>query len=106
MEYDFVSLTQSTSLAKRLELESGQISKPLRIRIHVRSFDAMCQMVAAGLGIAVLPQVAAEPLVRALDLKKIDLSDAWVDRALLLGMRDLGALARPVRSLLDHLQAC
>ena len=106
MAYDFVSLTQSTSLAKRLELESGQISKPLRIRIHVRSFDAMCQMVAAGLGIAVLPQVAAEPLVRALDLKKIDLNDAWVDRVLLLGMRDLGALARPVRSLIDHLQAC
>lgn len=105
VEYDFVSLTQSTSLAKRLELESGHISKPLRIRIHVRSFDAMCQMVAAGLGIAVLPQVAAEPLVRALDLKKIDLSDAWIDRALLLGVRDLGALARPVRSLLDHLQS-
>jgi DNA-binding transcriptional LysR family regulator len=106
VEYDFVSLTQSTSLAKRLELESGHISKPLRIRIHVRSFDAMCQMVAAGLGIAVLPQVAAEPLVQALGLRKIDLTDAWVDRALLLGMRDLGVLARPVRSLLDHLKSC
>ncbi len=103
VEYDFVSLTQSTSLAQRLERESRLLSKPLRIRIHVRSFDAMCQMVAAGLGIAVLPVAAAEPLVQALGLHKITLTDPWVDRHLLLGARDLGVLARPVRSLLDHL---
>ncbi len=103
VDYDFVSLTQSTSLAQRLELESRLISKPLRIRIHVRSFDAMCQMVAAGLGIAVLPIAAAQPLVQALALRQIPLSDPWVERQLLLGARDLGALARPVRSLLDHL---
>jgi DNA-binding transcriptional LysR family regulator len=105
VDCDFVSLTQSTSLAQRLALESGAIGKPLRIRIHVRSFDAMCQMVAAGLGIAVLPQAAAQPLVQALGLRKIELTDAWVERELLLGARDLGALARPVRSLLDHLTA-
>jgi DNA-binding transcriptional LysR family regulator len=106
VEYDFVSLTQSTSLAQRLELESGLLSKPLRIRIHVRSFDAMCQMVAAGLGIAVLPVAAAQPLVQALGLRKIELTDPWVDRELLLGARDMGALARPVRGLLDHLVSC
>jgi DNA-binding transcriptional LysR family regulator len=106
VEYDFVSLTQSTSLAQRLALESGLLSKPLRIRIHVRSFDAMCQMVAAGLGIAVLPVAAAQPLVQALGLRKIELTDPWVDRALMLGARDMGALARPVRGLLDHLVAC
>lgn len=105
VDYDFVSLTQATSLAQRLALESGQISKPLRIRIHVRSFDAMCQMVAAGLGIAVLPVAAAQPLVQALGLHKIDLSDGWVDRELLLGARDTSALARPARHLLDHLVA-
>ncbi|MGV0960090.1 MAG: LysR substrate-binding domain-containing protein [Limnohabitans sp.] len=104
--YDFVSLSQSTSLAQRLELESGLLSQPLRIRIHVRSFDAMCQMVAAGLGIAVLPVAAAQPLVQALGLRKIELTDPWVDRELMLGARDMGALARPVRGLLDHLVAC
>ena len=104
-DYDFVSLTQSTSLAQRLELASGQISKPLRIRIQVRSFDAMCQMVAAGLGIAVLPVAAAQPLVQALGLHKIELDDAWVERELLLGGRDLGSLPRPARHLLEHLSS-
>ncbi len=105
IDYEFVSLTQTTSLAQRLEIESTVIRKPLRIRIHVRSFDAMCQMVAAGLGIAVLPLLAAQPLVNAMGLKKIELTDSWVDRELLLGVRDLGALTRPVRSLFDHLTA-
>jgi len=58
------------------------------------------------LGIAVLPWVAAQPLVQALGLRKIDLTDAWVDRELLLGVRDFGGLARPVRSLVDHLTTC
>jgi DNA-binding transcriptional LysR family regulator len=103
--FDFVSLSQSTSLAQRLALESGQSGKPLRIRIHVRSFDAMCQMVAAGLGIAVLPVAAAQPLAQALGLRIIALTDPWVERQLLLGTRDAGALARPARTLLDHLVA-
>jgi len=103
VDCDFVSLTQATSLAQRLELASGAISKPLRIRIQVRSFDAMCQMVAAGLGIAVLPATAAQPLVQALGLRQIELSDDWVERELLLGARELGALTRPARKLLDHL---
>ena len=57
-DFDFVSLPQQTSLAQRLAAESAGIGRRLRMRIHVRSFDAMCQMVAAGLGIAVLPDAA------------------------------------------------
>ena len=102
--YDFVSLSQGTSLAQRLALASGQIGVPLRIRIHVRSFDAMCQMVAAGLGIAVLPGTAVQLLVKALGLRKLELTDDWVERELLLGVRDLAALPRPARSLLDHFE--
>jgi len=102
--FDFVSLSPATSLAQRLKLASGQIGVPLRISIHVRSFDAMCQMVAAGLGIAVLPATAVQLLVKALGLRKLELTDDWVDRELLLGARDLAALPRPARRLLDHFE--
>lgn len=102
--HDFVSLSEGTSIAQRLASASVQIGVPLRIRIHVRSFDAMCQMVAAGLGIAVLPDAAVQPLVKALGLRKLELSDSWVDRQLLLGLRNITALPRPVRSLLDHFE--
>lgn len=103
--FDFVSLAEGTSLAQRLALQSQSLGQRLRIRIHVRSFDAMCQMVAAGLGVAVLPEAAARPLVKALGLRLVALTDPWVERDLLLAARDLGALARPVRLLADHLCA-
>lgn len=104
-DLDFVSLPKETSLAQRLAAESAAIGRRLRVRIHVRSFDAMCQMVAAGLGVAVLPDTAVRPHLRSMGLARIELSDPWVERELLIGVRDLAALARPVRLLLDHLVA-
>lgn len=105
VEHDFVGLSQDTSLAQRLAEGARAIGRPLRVRIHVRSFDAMCQMVAAGLGIAVLPDAAVQPHLRSMGLRKVELTDPWVERQLLLGVRDAKALARPVRSLLEHLVA-
>lgn len=102
-DLDFVSLPKETSLAQRLAAESATIGRRLRVRIHVRSFDAMCQMVAAGLGVAVLPEGAVQPHLQSMGLARIPLADAWAERALLIGVRDLAALPRPVRLLLDHL---
>jgi DNA-binding transcriptional LysR family regulator len=103
--YEFVSLSQGTSLARRLALEAQALGRPLRLRIHVRSFDGICQMVAAGLGVAVLPDAAVRHYLQSMGLARIDLTDAWVERELLIGARDLGALPRPVRLLMDHLVA-
>ena len=104
-DYDFVSLPEETSLAQRLASEMANLGRRLRVRIHVRSFDAMCQMVAAGLGVAVLPDAAVQPHLRSMGLVRIEIGDPWVERALLIGVRDLAALPRPVRALLDHLVA-
>jgi DNA-binding transcriptional LysR family regulator len=103
-EFEFVGLSQATSLAQRLALEAQAMGRSLRVRIHVRSFDAMCQMVAAGLGLAVLPEAAVQPHLKSMGLQRIGLTDAWADRELLIGARDLRALERPARLLLDHLR--
>ncbi len=102
-DFDFVSLSEGTSLAQRLALEAQNLGRALRLRIHVRSFDAMCQMVAAGLGVAVLPDAAIQPHLRSMGLRSIVLTDPWVERELLIGARELNALPRPVRALLDQL---
>lgn len=102
-EYEFVGLSQATSLAQRLALEAQAMGRALRVRIHVRSFDAMCQMVAAGLGLAVLPDAAVQPHLASMGLVRLELTDAWAERELLIGARDLQALPRPARLLLDHL---
>jgi DNA-binding transcriptional LysR family regulator len=103
MEFDFVSLPRDTSLAQRLAAETSALGRRLRVRIHVRSFDAMCRMVAAGLGIAVLPEAAVQPHLASMGLTRLPLTDAWALRSLLLGARDLAAQPRPARLLMEHL---
>ena len=61
--------------------------RPLRLRMQVRSFDAVCHLVASGLGIAVLPRNAALPMVGAMKLRWRALSDPWASRRLLLATR-------------------
>jgi DNA-binding transcriptional LysR family regulator len=103
IDYDIVSLSKSTSLAKRLQSEADALGRRLKLRINVRSFDAMCQMVAVGMGVAVLPRDAVQPLLRAMNLRQIALSDDWADRQLLIGLRDVNAVPRAARLLIDHL---
>jgi DNA-binding transcriptional LysR family regulator len=103
VEYDFVSLSKGTSLARRLEAETESLGRRLKMRIQVRSFDAMCQMVAAGMGVAILPGAAIQPHLRSMNLRQIALDDDWARRRLLIGLRDAGAVPRHVRLLIDHL---
>jgi DNA-binding transcriptional LysR family regulator len=103
LDHDFVSLSAGTSLAQRLQAETEALGRKFRLRIRVRSFDGMCKMVAAGMGIAILPADAVQELAGPLNLRQIRLTDAWADRRLLIGLRDPGAVSRHVRLLLDHL---
>ncbi len=105
LDYDFVSLPEATSLANRLLEESSRIERLLKLRIQVRSFDAVCRMVRAGMGVGVLPRIAVEPHVRSMQLKLIPLEDAWARRTLLLGVRDLNGLPVAARLLVSHLGA-
>jgi len=103
IDYDFVSLPKGTSLAKRLQAETKALGRSLKMRLQVRSFDAMCQMVAAGLGVAALPRDAVQPHLRSMNLRQIALQDSWATRHLLIGLRDAAAVPRHVRLLIDHL---
>jgi DNA-binding transcriptional LysR family regulator len=100
---DYVCLASNTSLSRRLHEETELLGRRLRVRIQVRSFDAMCLMVAHGMGVAVLPEAAIRPHLLSMHLKRIVLTDAWALRQLLIGVRDVEGLARPVRALVDHL---
>lgn len=105
LEHDFVCLSEGTSIAQRLQAQADALGRRIKVRIRVRSFDAMCLMVAAGLGVAVLPLAAIQPHVRSMGLRHLPLTDAWAQRRLLLGVRDRAALSRSARSLMEHLRA-
>ncbi len=99
LEHDLVAFARPTSLTRQLAAEADALQRPLRIRAQVRSFDAMGRMVAAGLGIAVLPREGALPYARTFGLLAVPVSGMRTERRLLWAMRDRDALSPAARAL-------
>jgi DNA-binding transcriptional LysR family regulator len=105
LEHDLVAFARPTSLTRQLATAAEALRQPLRIRAQVRSFDAMGRMVAAGLGLAVLPREGARPYAHALGLVIAPLQGLRTERRLLLAMRDRAALSAPAEALVRMVEA-
>lgn len=96
---DFVCLTDGNALTTRLTAAAAQTGQPIRIRMQLRSFDAICRMVGAGLGVGVLPIEALAPQLASLPIAAIPLSDHWASRAHRLALREGLAPSAATRTL-------
>lgn len=105
LDYDFVSLSRTASLTRKLSAAAEAHGRNLRIRVQARSFDAMCRMVAAGLGVTVLPRRGASMYADALGLKVMALEGIDVQRRLLLAMRNRAALSPAASALVESIEA-
>ena len=98
-----VGLHANSSLHHLLARAAADAGRSLNFRIRVTSFDAVCAMVAAGLGTGVIPKAAATAYAAHLRLKIVPLTDPWAQRQLFICTRSDEALPGAVRRLLDHL---
>ncbi len=62
LDEDFVALEIGTAVHRLVDEKARALGSILRLRVQVRSFEVMCQMVAHGLGIGILPEGALRPL--------------------------------------------
>lgn len=86
-QQDLITLARSASLTRKVIAAAEAVGAGVRIRVQVRSFDTMCRMVGAGLGLAFLPAAAASLYAQALELAIVPLEGMEVQRRLLLAMR-------------------
>jgi len=103
--YDFVGLNRGSSLLEIVLRAAEREGKTLRLRVQVRSFDAMCQMISANLGIGVLPRAACAPMLGKKGLKAIRLDEPWARRGLVLATKAMTPLTPAAALLVEHLQA-
>jgi DNA-binding transcriptional LysR family regulator len=103
LQFQFVGLHSNSALHYRLLREASEIGRPLNLRIQVTGFDAVCAMVAAGLGVGIVPRGAATPYTKSLGLVSIRLAEPWAKRRLHLCVRSIGELSPAARQLADHL---
>jgi DNA-binding transcriptional LysR family regulator len=104
LEHDFVGLDRASALQRFLSGKASRIGKPLRLRVQLRSFDAVCRMVEAGVGLGVVPETTAERAARTMAIHTVALEDSWAARDLTLCIRSLKDLPPSARQLAEHLR--
>jgi DNA-binding transcriptional LysR family regulator len=101
---DFIGLASAAALQAHLAAQAARLGSRLAFRARLKDFDAVCQMVAAGIGLAVVPEAAAKRCARVMQIKTVKLRDPWASRKLAICVRDLKALPRPAQRLFEHLR--
>jgi DNA-binding transcriptional LysR family regulator len=101
---DFVGLTNSTALQIHIAKHAARLGLRLKFRARLRDFDAICQMVAADVGIAVVPETAAKRCARSMPIMMIRIRDPWANRKLTICARSFKTLPRPAKLLVEHLR--
>ena len=104
LDFDHVGLQANSSIYLAIHRAADALGRSIKLRIHVAGLDAMCRMIANGLGIGVMPQRAFE-LMHTPQLRAVLLQDAWATRQIGLVARDFATLPATARLLLDHLTA-
>ena len=103
VQLPLVGLHANSSLHHLLTRAAADERRSLNFRIRVTSFDAVCAMVAAGLGIGVIPKAAAAAYSAQLRLTALPLTDPWAKRQLQICTRTRQPLPAAAQRLLDHL---
>jgi DNA-binding transcriptional LysR family regulator len=104
VERDFVGLITSSALHAHIAGHAARLGARLRFRARLNNFDSIGQMAAAGIGIAVMPEVAAKRCARSMRISIVRIRDPWANRKLAICARSFRALPRPAQQLVEHLR--
>jgi DNA-binding transcriptional LysR family regulator len=105
LDYDYVGLAAGHALQEQMEDHAVRAGRRLKLRVRVPGFDAVCQVVGSGIGVAVLPATAARRYRRSTAIRIITLTDTWAPRRLIICVRSFAALPAHGQRLVEHLQA-
>jgi DNA-binding transcriptional LysR family regulator len=105
LDRDFVGLDRSSALQRFLASKASSVGRTLRLRVQLRSFDAVCRMVECNVGVGVVPTTTARRAAKSMAIKAVDLTDAWALRDLTICVRDFAALPSYARQLVEHMRA-
>ncbi|MFD0938258.1 LysR substrate-binding domain-containing protein, partial [Methylobacterium trifolii] len=103
--HDLVGLDRASAITRFLADKAARIGRPMRLRVQLRGFDAVCRLVDAKVGLGIVPESMARRAARGLDIPVVPLTDPWASRDLTLCLRDLPTLPAFVQDFVRHLRA-
>ena len=105
LDHDFVGLERSSALQRFLAAKAARIGRVLRLRVQLRSFDAVCRLVACNVGIGIVPQTTARRAAQTLPIATVAMADPWALRDLTICVRSFAELPPFARQFVEHLRA-
>jgi DNA-binding transcriptional LysR family regulator len=103
LSFPFVGMPAERAMQRFVEEMATLLGRPLTVRVRAPSFFALAQLVTQGVGLAVLPEAAAQRHGAAMPAAIVTLDDAWATRELRLGVRSLDGLSAQARQLVAYL---
>lgn len=103
LDDDIVALESSASMMRLLAEQAVIEGRTLQLRVQVRSFEAVCRMVEAGLGIGILPFESVRVMGQALGLVVRPLAEPWAERRMLVAVKRERSGNTSVAKLVEHL---
>lgn len=104
LEHEHVGIGDLSSLTALLAEEAERLDRTVRRSYQVETTEVARQMVAAGLGVAVLPAGMVVPFQAAIGIRAIPLSDAWARREKRICIREPSGLTASARLFLAHVR--
>ncbi len=105
LDYDFVGLDRTSALQRFLADKADALGRRLKLRVQLRSFDAVCRFVSCNVGIGVAPATTVSRNAQQMPLHAIELTDEWALRKLTICVRRQSELPNYAQQLLKHLTA-
>lgn len=102
LDHAYVALSSGTHLNFQLIKAANDLGRSLKIRMEVSSYDALCGMVQAGVGIGILPE-GSMSIYKIDRAKTVRLDEAWTSRELSVCVRSREGLSVAAGLFLDHL---
>lgn len=87
LDFDFVCMARTSSNYLFLRDAAHKCGKGVRVRLHAHSFDAVLSLVAAGVGIALMPQSVLGGRLLSDQVAVLALDEPWALRQLSLAVR-------------------
>jgi DNA-binding transcriptional LysR family regulator len=103
LDHDQVGLPPATAVHTMLHRAAARAGRTIHYRVVVSSFYASLRVVAANLGISVIPRQVAAAAAAQGQVRLIELADGWAQQRFALCFRDRAALPPAAARMVDFL---
>lgn len=103
LDYQHIGLQAGSAPNIYMARQAAELGRAVDYRMHVQSYHAMALLIAAGLGISVVPSGLIEPFSSEFNVTALPLDEEWASRDLRIYSPAPTQLRSASQLLLDHL---